>query len=197
MNYKEMFNELNILSINDCYNYLYNIMFGWKDKQGNIHKGVNDRYFYSLQTPYELSQSKYGICWDVVEFARCFFEEMTNFKHDTFYLFYDDNNNCPSHSFLVFYDKEKLFLFEPTAHHCFYPFSGIVEFDKLDDLLKFVIYGFLKNCIGNDTISKDFDENNILVYKYYSPKFHINGVEMRNHINNSEKIEVIYDRKSI
>lgn len=197
MNYKEMFENLGILTIKDCFDYLYNIMFGWRDKDGKVHKGVNDAILYSLQTPLELSQSKVGICWDIVEFARVYFESMTDFKFDTFYIFYDDNKGCPSHTILVFYENNKVYLFEPTAHHCSYPFSGIQEFDNLNDLLNFVIDAFLKNATQSGTISCNYDKDSIYVYKYLAPNFHINGHEMRNHINNSERIEVMYDRKSI
>lgn len=197
MNLKSFFKELNILSVEDCYKFLYSIIFGWKDKYGNVHDGCNDPVLYSLQTPMELSKTKKGICWDVVEFARAFFREMTDFNFDTFYILYDDNMGCPSHTFLVFYDKEKVFLFEPTAHHCVYPFCGIIEFTNLTSLLDFVLDGFMRNSIENGSISKDFDNNNIYVYKYLSPEFHINGCEMRKHINCSERIEVRYDRKFI
>lgn len=192
MIYKRMFEELSVSTVEECFKFLYNIRFGWKDKLGNIHIGVNDANFYSLQTPLELSKSKVGICWDVVEFARAFFEEMTNFKYETYYIMYDDNNGCPSHSVLVFYKENRIFLFEPTAHHCFYPFSGIKEFDTINELLKYVVKGFIKNQEGINV-----DVNNISVFKYISPGYHINGHEMRKHIDSSEKIEVYYDKRFI
>ncbi len=197
MNYKELFNDLKIETVGDCFKYLYNILFGWKDVHGNIKRGVNDASLYSLQSPDELAKSKVGICWDVTEFARAFFREMTNYKFDTFYIMYDDNAGSPSHTILVYYDKDSLYYFEPTAHHCSYPFSGIHEFENINDLLCFVVDAFLKNSIGNGSILPDYDIDRISVHRYEQPKFHINGYEMRNHIDNSEIVEVKYDRKFI
>ena len=38
--------------------------------------------------------------------------------------------------------------------------------------------------------SKKYKEKNLFIYKYDRPKFHINGFEMRNHINHSELIKI-------
>ena len=43
---------------------------------------------------------------------------------------------------------------------------------------------------GYFLISKDYNISNINIYKFSAPKNHINGYEMRNHINNSEFINI-------
>lgn len=197
MDYKDFFENLGITTIDSCFRFLYNILFGWKDIYGIIHKGVNDATLYTLQSPEELAQSGVGICWDVVEFARLFFQTMTAYYYETFYIMYDDDKGCPSHTFLVFEKDDKMFLFEPTAHHCSYQFSGIIEFENKRELLSFVMDAVIKNFIGNGSIPFKYDKNKILLYKYSQPAYHLNGHEIRQHINNSERIEINYDRKFI
>lgn len=99
MDYKDFFENLGITTIDSCFRFLYNILFGWKDIYGIIHKGVNDAKLYTVQSPEELAQSGAGICWDVVEFARLFFQTMTSYYYETFYIMYDDDKGCSSHTF--------------------------------------------------------------------------------------------------
>ena len=119
-----------------------------------------------------------------------FFENMTSLKYETYYLLYDDNKGCPSHSILVFYDNNKVYWFEPMFNEksCFY--SGIHEYDNITKLLKDFKKKKKKNAVINELIPIDYNLSNIQIYKYTSPSKHINGYEMRNHINSSEVINV-------
>ena len=91
MDYKKVFVENDLINIKDFFYYMQNkFEYGWLDKAGNKHYGVNDAKTYRLQAPKELLISHIGICWDMTELYRCFFENMTSFKCETYYLFYDD-----------------------------------------------------------------------------------------------------------
>lgn len=70
--------------------------------------------------------------------------------------------------------------------NCYY--SGIHEYNNLHDLLDDFKDIWVKNAIISEMIPKNYNENNILIYKYDKPKYHINGYEMREHINNSKLI---------
>ena len=120
---KDWFIKLGLTTINEFFEYMQNqFKYGWIDKDGNKHDGVNDARTYSLQSPSELLNSHLGICWDMTELYRSFFENMTDLKYETYYLFYDDNKGCPSHSILVFYNNDKVYWFEPmfTDDNCYY-----------------------------------------------------------------------------
>lgn len=69
---------------------------------------------------------------------------------------------------------------------CYY--SGIHEYKNLQDLLNDFKKFWIKYAIINKMIPKNFDKSNIFIYKYNKPKYHINGYEMKEHINNSELI---------
>lgn len=126
----------------------------------------------------------------MTELCRCFFEHMTSLKYETYYLFYEDNEGCPSHTILVFYDKDKVYWFEPmfNGKKCFY--SGIREYNSIGELLKDFINTFIKNALINKFIPTDYNRFNIQIHKYDAPRMHINGEEMREHIDGSEFINI-------
>lgn len=108
--------------------------------------------------------NKLAICWDQTELYRDYFENMTNLKYETYYLLYEDEKGCPSHTILVYYNNNKVYWFEPMFQN--------------------------KACYYSGMIPKNYDEKNILIYQYNKPKYHINGYEMREHINNSKLIKL-------
>ncbi len=192
MNYKKYFENNNLTTINEFLKYMQsNFYYGWIDKFGNKHKGSNDADLYSLQTPNELLTSHLGICWDMTELARCFFKNMTSLKFETYYLFYDDDKGCPSHSILVFYDNDSVYWFEPMFNDniCFY--GGIHKYNNIFELLKDFKRIFIKNALLKKFINPDYDKEKFYIYKYEQPKYHINGHELREHIDNSILIETI------
>lgn len=168
----------------DCFNY------GWMDKNKMFFKGVNNAETYYLQSPEELIKSKIGICWDMTELYRCWFNLMTQYKYETYYIFYDDNKGCPSHSILVFYKDNHVYWFEPMFNNDDFNYSGIHKYSNITKLLNDVKNVFIKNSILRCAIKKEYDDSKIYIYKYSQPSYHINGYEMRNHIDNSILIKL-------
>lgn len=162
--------------------------YGWIDQNGKRHEGVNDAKDYSLQSPEELMTSKLGICWDRTELYRDYFKTMTNLKYETYYLLYEDGKGCPSHTILIYYNNNKVYWFEPMFQNkdCYY--SGIHEYNNQMDLLNDFKKIWIKNALQNKMISQNYKEENILIYQYNKPEYHINGYEMRNHINKSKLV---------
>lgn len=191
MDYKMIFIENNLKNISEFFAYMENnFEYGWIDKNGNKHYGMNDAQSYCLQSPDELLKSHIGICWDMTELYRCFFENMTSLKYETYYLFYDDHKGCPSHSILVFYESNKVYWFEPMFNDKNVFYSGIHEYNNIIELLEDFKSIFTKNAVINQLIPFDYNPSNIQIYKYTAPSKHINGYEMRNHINSSEFINI-------
>ena len=138
--------------------------YGWIDKEGKRHEGVNDGGAYSLQSPKELTNSKLGICWDRTELYRDYFENMTDLKYETYYLLYEDGKGCPSHTILVYYNNNKVYWFEPMFQNkdCYY--SGIHEYSNLNDLLNDFKAIWIKEAIISGMIPKNYDDKNIFIY---------------------------------
>lgn len=191
MDYKSYFHANHLLTIEDYLKFEQSAFkYGWFDQENNKHYGVNEAKTYCLQTPEELLKSRIGICWDRTELHRCFFEKMTTYKIETYYLFYDDHAGCPSHTILAFYKNNKVYWFEPmfTGKKCYY--SGIHEYQNIQELLMDFINVFITNAVQNKWISENFDALNLKLYKYKKPKSHINGIQMRRHINQSKLINI-------
>lgn len=181
--------KYNFDSIESFFKYCQNeFKYGWIDQDGNRHIGVNDGKTYCLQSPDELVKSKLGICWDRTELYRDYFDSMTDLKFETYYLLYDDGKGCPSHTILVYYKDDKVYWFEPMFQNCDCYYSGIHEYKNIDELLIDFKNVWIKDAILNKFILRKYRESSISIYKYDKPKYHINGFEMRNHINNSTKV---------
>lgn len=182
--------EKNINSIEDFFIYCKNeFEYGWIDKEGKRHKEFINGKIYSLQTPEELIKSKLGICWDMTELYRDYFKNMTNLKFETYYLLYDDGKGCPCHTILVYYKNHKVYWFEPMfpcKEQC-----GINEYNSIDVLINDFKNIWIKDAIENKLIPKNYSTENILIYKYDTLRYHINGYEIREHINNSELYNVM------
>ena len=138
------------------YKYCKNeIKYGWMDQNVGRHTGINDGKTYSLQSPEELMTSKLGICWDRTELYRDYFDKNTDLKYETYYLFYEDYKGCPSHSILVYYKNNKVYWFEPEFLNNEYDYSGIHEYNTLNELLVDFKKKWLNLAIINEWIPKN------------------------------------------
>lgn len=189
---KEFFEKNSINTIKDFFFFCQKeFNYGWLDRDGKRHLGVNDAESYYLQSPKELIENKIGICWDMTELYRAFFDIMTDLKIETYYIFYDDGKGCPSHSILVFYKNNKVYWFEPMFQSKYNYYSNIHEYDTIDDLLIDLKKIWLRELKIKKIIPENYQDENIFIYKYDIPKYHINGFEMRNHIDSSKLINII------
>ena len=191
MNYKKYFKKNNLITIEQFFKFMQNrFMYGWVDKDNNIFYGNNNPVDFSLQRPIELFKSHVGNCWDMAELYRCFFKYMTSLKFETYYLFYDDNAGCPSHSIFAFYNNNKVYWFEPMFNDESYYYSGIHDFKNINELLQDAKKRFIDKSLISDLIPENYNNNNFYIYKYKKPKAHINGFQMREHINKSILINI-------
>ena len=94
--------------------------------------------FYYLLSPEELLHSKCGVCWDQVELERKLFND-ANINCDTYFIYIDDNENLPSHTFLIFQLNDKYYWFE----HSWYDMKGIHEYNNIKALLNDVKNKFI------------------------------------------------------
>lgn len=189
MDYKQYFIKNGIVNTQLFFKYTRDYFnYGWMDQNKRFHKGVNDAKSYCLQRPDELIKSKIGICWDMTELYRCWFSLMTQYKYETYYIFYDDNLGCPSHSILVFYKDNYVYWFEPMFNNDDFNYCKIHQYNNIIELLNDMKSAFIKYAILKKTIPKEYDNSKIYLYKYQQPPYHINGYELRSHIDNSQLI---------
>ena len=161
-------------------NQMNNIKYGWKDKYEKIHFNVDETFSndYVLETPNEVLNNNVGVCWDQVELERNFFEK-TNIKFKTFFIVHYDNNNCPTHTFLIYKDNNLYYWFE----HSWERFRGIHSYKTEEEALKDIKSKFIKYELNGNYI-----QNNLCIYKYEKPKYGINCLQFYKHCEHGENI---------
>ncbi len=174
-----------------------NILFGWRDRTGFIHPTVNDPESYVLQTPAELLFSRTGICWDVVELMRDWFATMTDLPLQTYYIFYDDKAGCPSHTVLTFQHKGRTCWIEPPYFGAALTFDGIHSYENETDFAN-AFQKYILRCFRAFRFLPDIhNADNFHLYAYSKPPAHINGYEMRDHIETGRLVPLAPVRNSI
>lgn len=170
---------LNIMDIMD------EIEYGFKDEFGN--NIIDDSFkwdnefnnFYYLQTPQELLKSKCGVCWDQVELERYLFSK-NNIEVKTYFIYIVDNDNLPSHTFLVYGGNNKYYWFE----HSWGIYKGIHEYENLQELLLDVKEKFIKS--HNYVYKNSFT----FIYEYEKPNNHITCDEFYKYIETQKLIKI-------
>lgn len=191
MDEKAFFKINGLITINQFFAFCnQQFDYGWISQSGGKFYGTNDAKSYWLQSPKELLDSRLGICWDMTELYRCFFQLMTNLNGETYYLYYDDNQGCPSHSIFVFYSNHKVYWFEPRLESLTFDYSGIHEYRNIKELLTDFKNKLIKYLQIEGKIPINYQEDDIHIYQYERPRYHINGYEMRQHIDHSKKINI-------
>lgn len=170
------YNELDFLKFNELLsqNKIYNIKLFFEFCKSNFNDRATDKNYYLL-SPIQLLENKSGNSWDKVELYRKFFNRYT-YKIETYFSYYNINDkDIISYSILVYYDREKVYWFEPT-------FNKIYEYLNIDSLLRDFKYKFLKS------IKSVIKEKNYHCYLYNEPKYHIDFFKYYTHCINGKKM---------
>ncbi len=136
-----------------------NIVYGFVDKFGNKYtdqysKEFDDKWLKEcvVQTGKEILNTKIGTCWDQVELERLWFKK-NNYSLKTIFMGFEaeDGNDFPTHTFLVYQDNNKWFLFGDSNWQ-------IHEFNTLEESIKYVKQELLDNAISMGVAKKeDYD----------------------------------------
>lgn len=164
-------------------NVMEQIEYGFLDNNGNnicdnVELECMFNKVYYLMSPEELLNKKVGVCWDQVELERKLFEE-SNIKNETYFIYIDDKNNLPSHTFLVFYMNNKVYWFE----HSWSTEKGIHEYNNLNNLLNDVEIKFVKS--RESEVDKGLA---VHIHKYNKPNYNISCDEFYNYIFTQKKV---------
>ena len=167
-----------------------NINYGYLGKNGRIyhyddHDFNSDWYEqYILENSDDILSSYCGNCWDQVEFERDWFLR-NGYKIETIYemVKLDYNNVYPTHSFLIYKDKNDDWCWFENAD---FNNRGIHRFKSYDELLNYQYKKYVE-FLKTFNIS-DEEINKIIITKYDKPKQHISAKEYLNHVINSTMI---------
>ena len=132
---------------------------------GKVYTGKNiDWRKYKTISPKDFKKYFAGTCWDYAEYEAKQFEEVFGFKHtlndlkekeySMYYMQIEDNNMCPSHTWIVYKLNGKIYLFESS----WMKYQGITEYNTEDEMVKDYIKKHRKESHDKD--------NPIIVTKY-------------------------------
>ena len=102
-----------------------------KNKE-KVKEMKNFFYDYRSSSISEFEKNKIGVCWDYVHYEANWFKKH-KYKYETYYIqVQDKDNNCPSHTYLVFYLPNDLnvYYFESSWEK----YKGIERFDNINQL---------------------------------------------------------------
>lgn len=169
------------MSENEIMKLMNTINYGWIDKNGKQH--INDFFNFSkdyiLQSPNELKNNKIGVCWDQVELERDYFKNYESVR--TFFIVHYDNDQYPTHTFLTYKIENNYYWFE----HSWEKFRGIHKYDSMDLLLKDVYNKYVQSVLRDK-----YNKNNLIVYEYSKPQYHISVHQFFYHCENGSIIEL-------
>lgn len=175
--------------IKELYDYiLKEIRYGWIDTKGVEHFCANsDDNEYHLQTPEETIKRKIGICWDKCELLRYYFENH-NYELKTYFIYlYINDNNCPSHSMLVYKKDNDLIWIEPSIPQLL---RGIHCYKTEEEFIIDMKKRFIENGIKNEFFTEKDDLTKIYCYEFIKPNYGIRGSDYYNHCRKGRKIEL-------
>lgn len=179
---------MQLLTIEDLFAFLRTVKYGWVDRNGQKHRGPNDQPGFVLQSPTELIRSRIGICWELTEFARTWFQQH-KIPCST-YLIYCclDDDTCPSHSILVYRDQGRYCWFEPSMHEPEFNYCGIHHYTSLENLLADAVHQIVafQKCFG--IIPSEINPQDFLIYQYSQPKFGIDDGAFYQHCRQGARI---------
>lgn len=169
-----------------------NITYGYLGKSGRVYHwndaDFDDEWFddYILQSEEDILRTLSGNCWDQIELERYWFVK-NNYEIKTIYQMVklDYNNNYPTHSFLIFRDKEGLWnWFENSDSEN----RGIHQFLSFDELLKYQYNKYLK-LLRNLNILDD-EINKIIFTEFTKPKSNITAADYLDFVISSTPVYV-------
>ncbi len=176
LNIWNYYNEIEIMDL------MNNIEYGWVDQASNKKHSLVDESFsnnYILQSPNEVITNKIGVCWDQVELERHYFKRNAwNIK--TYFIVHYDGDKCPTHTFLTYEKNDKCYWFE----HSWERFRGIHKYNTEKDLLLDIKDKFIKYELNNI-----YKTENLVLYEYEKPKYHISVQEFYNHCEKGKCID--------
>ena len=190
-NINEIFNKIN--SPHELLEFMSkNINYGYLGKSGRVYhfddSDFNEKWFneYILESKENILKTLYGNCWDQVELERYWFKKH-GYEIKTIYemvkLNYD--NDYPSHSFLIFKDKDGFWNWFENSD---YENRGIHKFDSIDKLLE---YQYIKYLDFLKTFNIKEDEiKKIIFTEFEEPQKNISASEYLDFVINSTLINI-------
>lgn len=156
--------------------------YQWDDKDW----GADFENEYYLQKPEDLVESGLGVCWDSAELEREWFSKH-GYEAKVYFMWFkkEEDNDLPTHTFLVYKQGEKYYWFEHSASAN----RGIHEYDSLDALLAEAKSEHIDYAINERGASED-DVKDFVLLDFDKPEYNCSPEVFVEHIMSNDKTGV-------
>lgn len=144
-----------ILELNEKLNgYEYGIF-----SNGKFGSAKQDAFLktYKVATPAQFEAHKGGVCWDFAAYEYDYFKKhFSGVTPTAWFVVFDNNNDCPTHTFITFKYKGKVYYFESS----FGALQGVWVANSEKDIISMVMDKMAKT----DSLGRNYFD---LGYEYY------------------------------
>lgn len=174
------------------------INYGYLGKSGKVYQiddaEFNDKWSeeYVLESKDDILSTLHGNCWDQVELQRYWFESK-GYEVKTIYemVKLDYNNDYPTHSFLIFKDKDNSWNWFENADQ---KNRGIHKFSTINEVLSYQYASYLQHLktfnITNEELAK------VILTEFNKPLSNISASEYLDFVINSRQIYINKEREN-
>lgn len=171
-------------------------IFGTDNKEYTTYQNdINSEFQIACQTKYALCDKErilrygLGVCLDQVELERFWFKEH-NYNFKTFFIWFnfEQDNNYPTHTYLVFEKNDKYYYFE----HADSTNRGIYELNSYKEAILYQMNNHIKHVKKNNLPINDEILNHIQVIEF---KINNYKISMNEYYDNIVKSKKVYENK--
>ncbi len=165
--------------IEDFYNKIKNIKYGWLDKENNIHENLKEyKEKFIMQDIDNIEKTNHAVCWEMCELQRRFFNQK-NINNKTIFAYLKNSRNNACHTFSIFELNNKWYWFEASWQNK----KGIHEFNSIEEILEYYKDNFI------DFAREEYNREDMEFYDYSKVNSGINCTEFYTHCLSSSKIK--------
>ncbi len=165
-------------NVEDFFNEVKNIKYGWHDKDGKIHENLKDYKDLFVQQDLDtVIKDNHAVCWEMCELQRDFFNK-NNIKNKTIFAYLKNSRNNACHTFSIFYKNNKCYWFEASWQTK----KGIHEFPNEEEIFEFYRNNF------EDFARGEYLKENMEFYEYEDITPGMNAEEFVLHCLKSKKV---------
>lgn len=165
--------------IQDFFNEIKNIEYGWHDKDGHIHESLKGaREGMILQDSETIVEDNHAVCWEMCELQREFFKR-ENIDYKNIFVYLNNPNRYAYHTFSIFQHQNRWYWLEASWINK----KGIHEFTSIKE-----IFDYFRNNF-EDFARGEYDPKEVEFLEYDDVKAGMNTTEFVTQCLKGKKVE--------
>ena len=139
-----------IIAFNEDLNqFKYGLEYKGRIIQGEVDPEDYDK-FYHMASPKEFEEQGGGVCWDYTTYEADYFtRHFPEIDFKCWFVYFDDGQDMPTHTFLTFEYDEQVYYIESS----FGAIQGVYVADDESNIISFVLESMIDYTDGNVDLS--------------------------------------------